>query len=329
MWASSWLPIGVLVSYLREYSPMSSNDQLTWAAEIEEAEEVEIFQAMEFQSSHSLADSSLEASFSLESHGYIDVDLHGGIIGILSERYSQNGELVLELFIDTETQVLTIFENNLQYEEDETDSLQLHEIIQALFLERDMDVNEIKWAAVSIDEPLARMASRDYRKANGLEPNEDIKIAATDPSWSMFSSTSSYESASQIVPGAQIDRMVVANSRPLGSNGKDQSVLSVMLMLSFKMPSDGDSAPIDVIEELAAQHAAEDNLKDGLHAAINALDIHLKYLRKVFSDREAEALEEVSSDLDADAVEEVSSDREADALEESWEVISGPISVTA
>ncbi|PHH50823.1 hypothetical protein CFIMG_007332RA00001 [Ceratocystis fimbriata CBS 114723] len=122
MWASSWLSIGVLVSYLREYSPISSNDQLTWAAEIEEAEEVEIFQAMEFQSSHSLADSSLEDSFSLESHGYIDVDLHGGIIGILSERYSQNGDLVLELFIDTETQVLTIFENNLQYEEDATDN---------------------------------------------------------------------------------------------------------------------------------------------------------------------------------------------------------------
>ncbi|KAL1888128.1 hypothetical protein Cpir12675_006284 [Ceratocystis pirilliformis] len=292
MWVSSWISFGLVLSYFRNHGSIhSSNDQPTWDTEIEAAEALEISQTTEFQPSHNLAASTLEGLVSLESHGYTDVDLHGGIIGVISERYSQNNGLVLELYIDTETQVLTIFQDNLQIEEGETDNLQLHEIIQALFLKRNMDINKVKWAAANIDEPLARMASRDYRKKNGLGPTKDIKIAAADPSWPTFSSTRSYESTSQIVPGAQIDRMVVANSRPLDSDKEDPPTSSVMLMLSFKMPSDDDSAPIDVIDEHTAQLAAEGNLWEGLNAAVGALNIHLNYIQKISTDFNEDALE--------------------------------------
>ncbi|PHH50822.1 hypothetical protein CFIMG_007333RA00001 [Ceratocystis fimbriata CBS 114723] len=49
----------------------------------------------------------------LGDNGYVGSDLPGGVIGIYSQRYRQGDEDVLQLFIDPETQVITIFENKL------------------------------------------------------------------------------------------------------------------------------------------------------------------------------------------------------------------------
>ncbi|PHH49863.1 hypothetical protein CFIMG_007603RA [Ceratocystis fimbriata CBS 114723] len=221
----------------------------------------------------------------LEENGYTYSDLHAGIIGVYSRRYGQNNQdAVLELYIDTETQVTTVFSNKLHLENHDRYSRQTHQIIQALYHEHSMDIGKMKWCAMSIDHSSTLQTIREYRKSNGLGPTDDIKLVPTSQGWPTFASTRYYEFAYAMVPGANVDRMIVKGQTSLDTDVSDEAASAPeMIMFSFTMPLSDKEATVDTIGEHAAELAAEDNLKAGLQAAKNAMDAYVKNIQETAS----------------------------------------------
>ncbi|KAL2891606.1 hypothetical protein HOO65_010964 [Ceratocystis lukuohia] len=219
----------------------------------------------------------------LGDNGYTGSDLPGGVIGIYSQRYRQGNEDVLQLFIDPETQVITIFENKLYLQKfnGKGRRLELHEVIQGLFSERDMDITTMKWVAGLVDEPYVLKTVRGYRKEKHLGSRDDVRITPADYGWRKFSDLRYYGSLSQIVPGAQVDRLISKYQLLPKISIDRQPEAPEVMALSLKMPSNGDSAAIDPIDEKAAILAAEDNLNAGLQAADAALKAYTKELWRI------------------------------------------------
>ncbi|PHH49859.1 hypothetical protein CFIMG_007600RA00001 [Ceratocystis fimbriata CBS 114723] len=220
--------------------------------------------------------------FFLEKNGYTYSDLHGGIIGVYTERYGQNNEdAVLELYIDTETQVTTVFSNKLHLESHGIRNLQTYQIIQALHYEQGMDIKKMKWSAMSIDHSPTMETIREYRESNRLSPGDDIKLVPTSEGWAEFVRTLYYEMTYKMVPGAEIDRIIVKSQTSLDTDVSDgEAPASEMIMFSFTVPLNDNEAAID---QKAAELAAEDNLNAGLQAAKNAMDAYVKNIQETAS----------------------------------------------
>ncbi|PHH49861.1 hypothetical protein CFIMG_007599RA00001 [Ceratocystis fimbriata CBS 114723] len=220
--------------------------------------------------------------FFLENNGYTDSDLHGGIIGVYTERHAQNSEdAVLELYINTETHVTTILDNKLHFERSHSCNLQTYEIVQALCYKRGIDVKKMKWSAMTVDDSSTLKTIRDYRESNGLGPRDDIKLVPTSQDWPIFADTRYHEFAYKMVPGANIDRIIVKSQTSLDTDvSGDEASAPEMIMFSFTMPLNDNEAAID---QHAAELAAEDNLNAGLQAARNAIDAYVKNIQETTS----------------------------------------------
>ncbi|PHH49865.1 hypothetical protein CFIMG_007602RA00001 [Ceratocystis fimbriata CBS 114723] len=213
--------------------------------------------------------------FFLENNGYTESDLHGGIIGVYTERRAQNNEEpVLELYIDPETHVTTIFNNKLHFERSHSCNLQTYEIVQALWHERGINVKKMKWSAMSVDDSSTLKTIREYRESNGLGPRDDIKLVPTSQDWPIFAGTRYREMAYKMVPGAEIDRIIVKSQTSSDTDASDgEAPASEMIMFSFTVPLNDNKAAID---QSAAELAAEDDLNAGLQAAKNAMEAYVK-----------------------------------------------------
>ncbi|KAL1888127.1 hypothetical protein Cpir12675_006283 [Ceratocystis pirilliformis] len=295
MWKLPFLSITLALSHFRGHaSDSSSNNQPTPANGLGTGEAFAAPKTNEFeglQPSVASASGNLISPHYLDDNGYTDTDLYGGVIGIYNQRYHQDKNEVLQLYIDPETQVITIFENNLNQERlrGKGRRLELHEVIQALFSKRDMDITTIKWVATLVDQAYTLKTINNYRKKKNLSPQEDLKITPTDYSWHEFSDLRYYKSISQIVPGAQVDRIISKYQDLPKLDVSQQPLTPEVMALSFNMPPNGDSDAIDPIDENAARLAAEDNLNAGLEAANAALMAYTKNIWKIVDELENQA----------------------------------------
>ncbi|KKF92255.1 hypothetical protein CFO_g5393 [Ceratocystis platani] len=134
---------------------------------------------------------------------------------------------------------------------------------------------------MSIDHSPTLKTIREYRERNGLGPRDDINLVPTSQGWPIFTGTRYHEMAYKMVPGAEIDRIIVKSQTSLDTDvSDDEASAPEMIMFSFAIPLNANEAAID---QHAAEPAAEDNLNSGLLTAKKAMRTYVTKIQETAS----------------------------------------------
>ncbi|PHH49061.1 hypothetical protein CFIMG_008028RA00001 [Ceratocystis fimbriata CBS 114723] len=152
----------------------------------------------------------------LEEHGYSLCDINDSNSGFKTyslyygTSYSDTvQDLALHVGLNTERKVTTIFNNNLEHEAYREGYLELDEIFHSLCLSQNIDFNRMEWIVMDVYDRNVNAAIRHYRGNNHLTDKAQIRVTPKDMDWSTFSTMHYYETAAKMVPGKEIDRILV------------------------------------------------------------------------------------------------------------------------
>ncbi|PHH51440.1 hypothetical protein CFIMG_008673RA00001 [Ceratocystis fimbriata CBS 114723] len=213
----------------------------------------------------------------LSQHGYMVLKKEHGGVFIGSGGYSGDiNKPVLKLYIDVKRQVTTIYENNLRYEKASNENLKVHDIFQAVCHQQHVQFDDMRWIVMDVDDPFIYTAIRNYRIRNGLEQNEEIIVTPDHIDWKILYETVYYAQASKMVPGAQIDKIIVRRRQREMYTGRYSAVIADVIIFSLKTsPLENESSDIDPIDAHEAELADEAALNKAMDDADNALKAEL------------------------------------------------------
>ncbi|PHH51509.1 hypothetical protein CFIMG_008665RA00001 [Ceratocystis fimbriata CBS 114723] len=226
----------------------------------------------------SSSDSAHPADLYLEEHGYTVNYLSDDGVMVHSSRYNPYlPRPLLYLYINTKHKVTTIFDNNLDQEFGQDGKLELYEIFERLCARKDMKPENMKWVAMDVDNAKVNIDIRNYRRTRLLDPKARIAITPKDEDkWSAFSKNSFYQRASTMVPGANIDKIVINRQERQVRNIDGEPRLANVMMFSFKKPPPTDAPVVSSADAYADELAAEEDLKAALKDAKEASDATIK-----------------------------------------------------
>ncbi|KAL1892044.1 hypothetical protein Cpir12675_004695 [Ceratocystis pirilliformis] len=173
--------------------------------------------------------------------------------------------------------VTSIFDNNLQEEYIHNGRLELYQIFECLCAKQDIKPENMKWVTMDIDNANVNIAIRNYRKRRLLKPKAEIVITPKDEDdWTTFSNTFYYKSASTMVPGAIINKIVIKRQERQLRDIDGQPRLVNVMMFSFKKSPPKDASVVSSVDAYDANLASEDNVNSGLKDAEEASDADIK-----------------------------------------------------
>ncbi|KAL2888921.1 hypothetical protein HOO65_030422 [Ceratocystis lukuohia] len=192
----------------------------------------------------------------LKDHGYSLWDFGGGKYVVLSRSCTRRAGLqpVLQISIDDEQKVATIRDNKLDLELFREDRLRLHQIFQALCYKHKTPFREMKRVVMDITDPTTHLDVKRYRKTNGLGFEDEIKVTPNQPGWEAFSSAIYYRQATQMVPGAEVDEILIKEQRRDSRNFEYAAVIAEVMTISFKQRGLNDE---DVLVDPTGTNDAE------------------------------------------------------------------------
>ncbi|KAL2887717.1 hypothetical protein HOO65_040054 [Ceratocystis lukuohia] len=226
---SSFLPFGLSFSYFGHSNPDSTSAaEPTWTAGIDSTESLE-----------ALSTDPADAYY-LSGHGYSSWVEKDGSISVHSDRAQDQSEM-LRVRFDTDHKVTKIYENNLRDEKAHRKNLDLHQIFQALCYEHDIDFNEIGWIHMDVHDDYFASVVRNYRKANGLSPKQEIRVTVNDKGWDTFANDYYSIEAAKMVPDAIMDKIIIRREERPSSGTSYPAVVAEVMRFSFKELWDEES----------------------------------------------------------------------------------------
>ncbi|KKF94275.1 hypothetical protein CFO_g3388 [Ceratocystis platani] len=160
-----------------------------------------------------------------------------------------------------------IYENSLRDEKAHRMNLNLHQIFQALCYEHDIDFNEMGWIRMDIHDDFFASVVRDYRKANGLDPKQEIRVTLGDENWDTFANEYYSVEAAKMVPDAVMDKIIIRRQERRSSGTSYPAVVAEVIRFSFKTLPDeesnfsGPSSESDVEPEAEGSPGTDTNLE--------------------------------------------------------------------
>ncbi|KAL2887720.1 hypothetical protein HOO65_040057 [Ceratocystis lukuohia] len=134
-----------------------------------------------------------------------------------------------------------IYENNLRDEEAHRDNLDLYQIFQALCYVHGIDFNEMAWIHMDVHDDYFAAVVRNYRKANGLGPEQEIRVTLDDEDWDTFANGYYSIEAAKMMPGAMMDKIIIRREERPSSGTSYPAVVAEVMRFSFRELWDAES----------------------------------------------------------------------------------------
>ncbi|KAL1888054.1 hypothetical protein Cpir12675_006324 [Ceratocystis pirilliformis] len=222
----------------------------------------------------------------LLSHGYAVVEQQG-VAKVYTTRYGLTQETlypVLHVFLDAQSQAVTIYRNNLHREESNESSLKLFEIYKALCYRQGIPYDSMQWISMDIEDPLTVATIQNYRQRRGVG-KKDIGVTPGHTDWNTFSGNRYYEYAVQMIPEKEIDQIVVTRQERDIKHTIYPAVIAECIMFSLKHQAlDDDSTTLDPTEEPPIEPTTKVSFNAAVEAAKDASEVDSKAFLEAGSD---------------------------------------------
>ncbi|PHH53437.1 hypothetical protein CFIMG_008213RA00001 [Ceratocystis fimbriata CBS 114723] len=221
-----------------------------------------------------------------KEHGY-SFWTEDNVFKVFTERYGHNSlDPVVHLYVDTEHEAVTIYEDNLLDESTSEDTLKIQNIYRALCLKAEIEPTRMQWIALDVDDPTTSIMLRDHRQNNGLS-QDDFYITPGQNGWKTFSNNHYFQAAAKMIPGGEIDRIAVRTQQREVQVAGHPPIDVECIMFSFKQPflrNDGFS--MDPIDKNLLEIEIKNNLDAIVESAEHAIATTTKALLEAESSDE-------------------------------------------
>ncbi|PHH51488.1 hypothetical protein CFIMG_008668RA00001 [Ceratocystis fimbriata CBS 114723] len=193
------------------------------------------------------------------------------VFKVFTDRYSPSSlDPTVHLYVDTQNQAVTIYEDNLGRETRSKRTLKIENVYTALCSRAGISVDTIQWIAMDADDWDVGIMVRDYRQNNDLGL-DDFHVTPEQEGWEAFSKTRYFQAAAKMKPEAQINRIDVKKQRRLPRNPGNTPLDVEYLMFSFQQPVSGDYVEDDSTDP-TEKDLLEINIKENFDVIAKAAE---------------------------------------------------------
>ncbi|PHH49695.1 hypothetical protein CFIMG_006507RA [Ceratocystis fimbriata CBS 114723] len=233
----------------------------------------------------------------LNDHGYLRSVRKSGITNFYSQRYKPDSvEPVLQLYYDADNKAIIFYDNHLYVERygseisfyakdirettpsqiPDENTLRLSEISKAFCNEQGFEVDQLKWIIMDVLDAGTRSKIVSYREKHDLRPKDNIVITPDDLEFYTDLRSKYYWDAHDMVPGFEIDRIIISRQERLISGSAYPAIVAEMMAFSFQKKVPKDEKASSEPEEIVAQFFDEDSLNAALKVAEDVLETERK-----------------------------------------------------